>query len=317
MSRSRVLLAVLFFAALLVPDIRRPGQLLTDLHGLYVAAATRATPTSATRPTSRRAIGVMYTGTNCTNYVAYRLVTTNGMPNVRPKSGVGNAEDWGFAMASITNSTPTAGLGRVVGQDRPPRRVRREDRVLHRDLGVGVQLERRLRLAQDHQVRLRLARRLHPLQRSHDRQQRAADHQRHRQGRRRPDCLGRRLDPQGQHVRLPVAARTAQAISGATGKTFTPDRRPARQTAVGPGHGDPPQLPDRQGDLGLGQRSRRAPSRPAQPPTITGTPRVDSTLTASTGTWSPTGATTRTNGWSTARRSPAPPVATFTPGAPT
>ena len=51
----------------------------------------------------------MYTGTNCTNYVAYRLVTTNGMPNVRPKSGVGNAEDWGFVMSSITNSTPTAG----------------------------------------------------------------------------------------------------------------------------------------------------------------------------------------------------------------
>src|SRR5215217_2012193 len=51
----------------------------------------------------------MYTGTNCTNYVAYRLVTTNGMPNVRPASGVGNAEDWGFAMASITNSTPALG----------------------------------------------------------------------------------------------------------------------------------------------------------------------------------------------------------------
>ena len=51
----------------------------------------------------------MYTGTNCTNYVAYRLVTTNGMPNTRPKAGVGNAKDWGFAMASVTNSTPTVG----------------------------------------------------------------------------------------------------------------------------------------------------------------------------------------------------------------
>lgn len=51
----------------------------------------------------------MYTGTNCTNYVAYRLVTTNGMPNVRPKSGVGNARDWGKAMASVTDSTPTVG----------------------------------------------------------------------------------------------------------------------------------------------------------------------------------------------------------------
>ncbi len=51
----------------------------------------------------------MYTGTNCTNYVAYRLVTTNGMPNKRPAAGVGNARDWGTTMASITNSTPTVG----------------------------------------------------------------------------------------------------------------------------------------------------------------------------------------------------------------
>lgn len=51
----------------------------------------------------------MYTGTNCTNYVAYRLVTTNGMPNLRPAAGVGNARDWGTTMASITNSTPTVG----------------------------------------------------------------------------------------------------------------------------------------------------------------------------------------------------------------
>lgn len=51
----------------------------------------------------------MYTGTNCTNYVAYRLVTTNGMPNVRPKAGVGNARDWGTAMASVTDQTPTVG----------------------------------------------------------------------------------------------------------------------------------------------------------------------------------------------------------------
>ncbi|MCW2801064.1 MAG: hypothetical protein JWQ70_2536 [Aeromicrobium sp.] len=51
----------------------------------------------------------MYTGTNCTNYVAYRLETTNGMSNTRPKSGVGNANVWGKVMSSITNSTPVVG----------------------------------------------------------------------------------------------------------------------------------------------------------------------------------------------------------------
>lgn len=50
----------------------------------------------------------MFTGHNCTNYVAYRLVQS-GMPNVRPWEGSGNASNWGVAMASITDQTPTVG----------------------------------------------------------------------------------------------------------------------------------------------------------------------------------------------------------------
>lgn len=50
----------------------------------------------------------MFTGHNCTNYVAYRLIQS-GMPNVRPWSGSGNGSDWGVAMASITDQTPTVG----------------------------------------------------------------------------------------------------------------------------------------------------------------------------------------------------------------
>ena len=51
----------------------------------------------------------MYTGTNCTNYAAYRLVATNKMANKRPKSAVGNAQDWGTAMSSITDKKPAVG----------------------------------------------------------------------------------------------------------------------------------------------------------------------------------------------------------------
>jgi surface antigen len=51
----------------------------------------------------------MYTGTNCTNYVAYRLVATNGMLNARPHSGDGNAEDWGTTESRITDKTPAGG----------------------------------------------------------------------------------------------------------------------------------------------------------------------------------------------------------------
>ena len=50
----------------------------------------------------------MFTGHNCTNYVAYRLIQT-GMPDVRPWEGSGNASNWGSAMASITDQTPTVG----------------------------------------------------------------------------------------------------------------------------------------------------------------------------------------------------------------
>jgi len=50
----------------------------------------------------------MYPGHNCTNYVAYRLVK-NGLPNTRPWTGSGNAENWGLAMADITDQTPTVG----------------------------------------------------------------------------------------------------------------------------------------------------------------------------------------------------------------
>jgi surface antigen len=50
----------------------------------------------------------MYAGHNCTNYAAYRMVQA-GMANTRPWSGEGNASQWGKAMASITDATPTVG----------------------------------------------------------------------------------------------------------------------------------------------------------------------------------------------------------------
>lgn len=50
----------------------------------------------------------MYVGTNCTNYVAYRLVK-NGMPNVRPWDSTGNAYNWGLANSRITDQVPTVG----------------------------------------------------------------------------------------------------------------------------------------------------------------------------------------------------------------
>ena len=50
----------------------------------------------------------MYSGHNCTNYVAYRMVRA-GMPNVRPWTGGGNATYWGHEMAEITDQQPRVG----------------------------------------------------------------------------------------------------------------------------------------------------------------------------------------------------------------
>ena len=50
----------------------------------------------------------MYSGQNCTNYAAFRMVKA-GLPNTRPWSGDGDAANWGLAMKKITNTNPLVG----------------------------------------------------------------------------------------------------------------------------------------------------------------------------------------------------------------
>jgi surface antigen len=50
----------------------------------------------------------MYSGHNCTNYAAYRMVRS-GLANSRPWSGGGNATNWGASMSRITSGTPSVG----------------------------------------------------------------------------------------------------------------------------------------------------------------------------------------------------------------
>ena len=74
----------------------------------YAGCQTAGYGNAGYRQASSTSYWRMYTGHNCTNYVAYRLVQS-GMPNVRPWEGDGNASNWGVAMASITDQTPTVG----------------------------------------------------------------------------------------------------------------------------------------------------------------------------------------------------------------
>jgi surface antigen len=50
----------------------------------------------------------MYSGHNCTNYAAYRMIKA-GMPTERPWAGSGMAYNWGLVNARITDQTPTVG----------------------------------------------------------------------------------------------------------------------------------------------------------------------------------------------------------------
>lgn len=53
----------------------------------------------------------MYSGTNCTNYAAYRMVKA-GYSATRPaalKPGMGNAEYWGTSFSGLTNAQPMVG----------------------------------------------------------------------------------------------------------------------------------------------------------------------------------------------------------------
>ncbi|MGB9011724.1 MAG: CHAP domain-containing protein [Aeromicrobium sp.] len=108
MRRSRALFIALFLAALLTPVSRADASYSVVCSG-YSSCESKGYSNFDYSAKQRTSYWAMYTGTNCTNYVAYRLVTTNGMPNKRPKSGVGNARDWGTTMSSITDSTPAIG----------------------------------------------------------------------------------------------------------------------------------------------------------------------------------------------------------------
>lgn len=116
----RALLAALLAAVLLSPAGRADAA-NTVLCSGYTSCQSKGYSNFGYSTQQSTSYWAMYTGTNCTNYVAYRLVTTNGMANRRPASGVGNARDWGTTMSSITDTTPAVGAvawwGRASGRN--------------------------------------------------------------------------------------------------------------------------------------------------------------------------------------------------------
>jgi surface antigen len=81
---------------------------ITTLCSGYTGCAKAGMSDSGYSAASRTMYWRMYSGHNCTNYAAYRMVRA-GLANSRPWTGGGNATYWGTNMATITNGTPTVG----------------------------------------------------------------------------------------------------------------------------------------------------------------------------------------------------------------
>jgi surface antigen len=86
-----------------------PAQATSTLLCKGFAACTRAGfPNYSYNLNYKKMWWRMYAGHNCTNYVAYRMVS-NGMSATRPWSGSGDARNWGVVFAGKTNQTPMVG----------------------------------------------------------------------------------------------------------------------------------------------------------------------------------------------------------------
>lgn len=105
---SVVLLLGTVLAGLVAVPVAPAGAASTYLCTGYKACRDAGYPNGGYQAVSKQMFWRMYAGHNCTNYVAYRLVSS-GMPNERPWSGSGNAENWGRAMSSITDDVPAVG----------------------------------------------------------------------------------------------------------------------------------------------------------------------------------------------------------------
>jgi surface antigen len=110
-SRSRVVALVI---AVLTASVlsAAPSTAATTSATLctHVAACKKAGYSDAGYDAAKgRMYWNMFSGANCTNYVAYRLITHQGLPRTRPWSGSGNAKNWGTALPTYRTSTPVPG----------------------------------------------------------------------------------------------------------------------------------------------------------------------------------------------------------------
>ena len=152
MSAPRIALVVLFFPRPPGADELLPSGLRTPLLCTGYASCSRQglLARGATRPHKGTSYWNMYTGTKLHEL---RRVPARHDQRACPTSAPSPASGTPATGAPRWRRSPTLRpvVGSVAwwGRTGQPRRVCREGRVVDRGLGVGVQLERRLRLAQE------------------------------------------------------------------------------------------------------------------------------------------------------------------------
>lgn len=283
-----MVLLVLFCAALLTP-VRAADASSSLLCTGYAACSDKGYSHFGYSSKQGKSYWRMYTGTNCTNYVAYRLVTTNGMPNVRPKDGVGNAQDWGTAMSSITDSKPA--VGSVAWWGRTGHHVAYVEKVVSSsEIWVsesnwsGAFDWRKITKSGSgwpdgfiHFADLKIVNTTKPAIKGTVKVGSTVS------------ASGSVWTPKGNSYAYQWLA-DGKNIAGATAKTFVPTAAQLGTSLSVRMTGSRPSYPSL---TVTSPAIKVAPGQlsPTKAPAITGTPQVDATLTASPGTWSPAGAT--------------------------
>ncbi|WP_183095170.1 CHAP domain-containing protein [Nocardioides stalactiti] len=234
----------------------------------------------------------MYSGHNCTNYAAFRMIQA-GMSTDRPWDGSGMAYNWGHAMASITDGRPS--VGAVAWWDRYSNGIGSSGHVAYVERVVSAD---EIIISEDSW--------------SGDFHWRSIT----RDSGRWPSGFIHFVDKAVQNTVAPTVTGTPQVgveltasrgtwtpnrdltvtwqwyadgatIVGATGQTFTP-------TAAEKGKAITVTVTAKRSGYSAGSITT-APTAPVArgefavvaPPTVTGDPTVDETLTATPATWSP------------------------------
>ncbi|MFT4265198.1 MAG: CHAP domain-containing protein [Nocardioides sp.] len=106
-----LLIASLWAASGRVPTASAATAASTTLCSGFDSCASKGMSHDGYKTAKSNMYWNMYSGVNCTNYVAYRMIRA-GMSSTRPselKTGLGNATYWGGSFGSLTTSTPMVG----------------------------------------------------------------------------------------------------------------------------------------------------------------------------------------------------------------